>query len=105
MKSITVILFIALASVLCYVFFASRGTSQKDKDNAYQISLDSLVKVYKDSLHKQELKALEVFQEYITKLNKMEGDRNHWKSKYNHEKNRNRNFSDSELDSLILAIK
>jgi hypothetical protein len=77
----------------------------KELEKRHQNALDSITKVYKDSLHKRELAALKVFNEAMRKVDRLEGEVSHWKGKYNHEKNNHRTFSDADLDSLLAEVE
>ncbi len=83
------------------------GYKQRENEQLgiHQSKIDSLERVWADSLHRRELKALAVFQEYIRKLDRAEGEIKYWKGRYTHEINSNRHFNDSDLDSLVSAIR
>ncbi len=108
MKPLPLILSVLLIAGLTFLYFHKQsGHNQKlqEKDKAYELQYDSLNKAWSDSLHSRELKALDVFQEYVRKLDKMEGDRDYWKRKALHENSITRHFTDFQTDSLLQSVR
>jgi len=79
--------------------------TQAKKEQEYKNQLDSLEKFYQDSLTRLNYEHLLIFQDYVKKLDRANGEAKHWKSKHNEEYKRNRTFTDHESDSLIGAIR
>jgi Flp pilus assembly protein TadB len=99
-------IFIALFIVVLLLFMIPSGQEQRNEqqERTWQNQLDSLEKVYKDSLHKRELFYLKSFNDAMRKADKLEGEAKHWKRKYHEEVRNNRSFSDAAIDSLLSRI-
>ena len=84
MKPLYVILILCSAVVFGWLILrkpSGYDTRLNQQNESHQQKIDSLNRVWADSLHRQELKALAVFQEYARKVDLLEGDRNYWKNK------------------------
>lgn len=104
----TVILLSFLVACLVYMYFTKASGADQEKKRLkekYTFQLDSLTKVYQDSLHKRELFALKVFSDAIRAKDRAEGEASYWHNKFNYEKNNNRSFSDVAADSLLAKVR
>ena len=106
MKAFAIITFLLFVCLVVLYFSKESGHEQamKNKDKAYQIQLDSINKAWGDSLNHVNYRALLVFQEYVRKLDRANGESNHWKLKHDKEYSRNRAFTDSQQDSLLSRL-
>jgi len=106
-KLSTLLILVILGALLLIFFNRPSGVDQRllELEETYNNRLDSIVSVYRDSLHKREVIALQAFSEAIKAKDRALGEANIWKARYNNEKNSNRIFTDNQLDSLIFAIK
>jgi len=102
-------LLITVIAIFLVIIFTKKPSGSDQRlimlEQCYNNRLDSITGVYRDSLHKRELVALKAFSEAERAKDRAIGEANHWRAKYNHEKNNNRAFADNQLDSLILAIR
>ncbi len=108
MNKLSTLLVLVILGFLLLIFFNKpSGADQRliELEQCYNNKLDSITSVYRDSLHKREVIALKAFSEAIKAKDRAIGEANHWRSKYNHEKNNNRAFTDNQLDSLVFAIR
>jgi len=108
MNKLSTLLLIIIAVGLVFIFFNKpSGVDQQliELDKKYNQRLDSITSVYRDSLHRRELQALKAFTEAERAKDRAIGEANHWRSKYNYEKNNNRAFSDRAIDSLLAKVR
>jgi len=108
MNKLSTLLIIIIAVGLVFLFFNKPpGVDQRliELDKKYNQRLDSITSVYRDSLHKREVIALQAFSEAVKAKDRAIGEANIWEARYNNEKNSNRNFTDKQLDSLVFAIR
>lgn len=104
-KLITLIVFLSIILLIIYLNKPSGINQELERKEAiYKYRLDSIERVLKDSIHKRELYYLKHYSEAIKKLDRMEGEANHWKRKYNEEVKHRRSFSDNTIDSLLSTV-
>lgn len=107
-KAITYLLIFVISGILVLIYTSKpSGADQRliELDRKHNHQLDSITSVYRDSLHKRELAALKAFSDATRAKNKAEVEANHWKQKYENEKNTNRHFSDHAIDSLLAEVR
>ncbi len=105
-KVTSFVLFILIIIIaICLMKPSGYEQIQAKKDLKHKNELDSLEKFYQDSLTRLNYQHLLIFQEYVRKLDRANGETKHWKNKHNEEYKRNRTFTDHESDSLIRAIR
>lgn len=105
-KLITLIVFLAIILLIIYLNKPSGLNQELERREAiHKYRLDSIERVLKDSIHKRELFYLKHFSEAMKKLDRLEGERNHYRNKYNEEVNRRRSFTDGQLDSLLANVQ
>ena len=102
-KSSTICL---LASVLVigWLLLRDRPEQPDNQIQTHQAKIDSLNKAWADSLYRQEIRSLAVFQEYVRKLDKQEGETAYWINETKKERAFNRRFTLHQQDSLLSRI-
>lgn len=74
---------VLILALVWMLFECPAGYKQREKAivKVWQMKVDSTERAWKDSLHHESLRSLEVFSGYAKALDRMTGDRDYWKGK------------------------
>ena len=104
-KLISFIVFLVLILMVIAINKPSGSNQElRRREAIYKYRLDSIQRVLTDSIHKRELYYLKHYNEAMKKLDRLEGEANHWRRKYDKEVKNSRSFSDATIDSLLRAV-